>query len=261
MQLVREPIYQQLAEALRRLARDLGPDARFPPERALASRFGVSRATTNKAVAALIAEGVLVGRKGLGTFVAPPRNDDHGRMRYDLRALVSFTERARAAGRSPQTRVLKFAVETPPPAVTESLGEAPLLHVIRLRLADEVPLILEDRYIVRTLCPRMTHADAEASLYAYWTDRLRLTIADAHQTVTAEAASATEASCLGVDAGAPVLCVTAVGRVEQGGRRCPLWWERTLYRADRYVFDATLAGLGGRGVVLEQPDRQPRLAP
>lgn len=255
MQLVRDPIYQQLAAALRVLAAQLGPATRFPAERALAERYGVSRATANKAVAALVGEGVLVHRKGLGTFVAA-RPAGVEVMRYDLRELVSFTERAKAAGKTPLTRVLHFETEPPPPVVAAHLGATPLLHLLRLRLADDVPLILEDRYVVRELCPAMTRSDAEGSLYAYWSDHVGLRITDAVQTVTAAAASSAEAAQLGLQPGEPVLCVTAVGNVDVSGGRRPLWWERTLYRADLYVFEATLSGLGGRGVVLEHTARR-----
>lgn len=250
MHLVREPIYQQLSTQLRQLARRTGPGGRFPAERDLARIFGVSRATANKAVASLVGEGVLVSRKGLGTFVADL--SPSGPMRYDLRSLVSFTERAKASGRVPATRVLTFEPADPPAVVREALGDQPLLHVVRLRLADEVPLILEDRWVVRSLCPAITEADARGSLYGYWVDTVGLAITGAEQTVTAVAASAFEARWLGLNAGEPALCVTAVGRVGDGGvggRGRRLWWERTLYRADRYVFEATLSGVGGRGAV------------
>jgi DNA-binding LacI/PurR family transcriptional regulator len=47
-----------------------GPGGALPSERALAREFGTNHETANKAVAHLVAEGVLLRRRGIGTFVA-----------------------------------------------------------------------------------------------------------------------------------------------------------------------------------------------
>src|SRR5688500_1653286 len=132
--LVKEPIYQQLNRELRKLPGQ--PGDRFLTEREISSRFGVSRATANKALASLVAEGLLEFRKGLGTFVRG------GTLDVDLRALVSFTDRARAAGKRPSTRVLRL-----------EFLPGPVLRMERLRLVDDVPVILERRDVMASLCP------------------------------------------------------------------------------------------------------------
>ena len=97
--IVREPIYQQLCRILRDLARsgEFTAGEKFLTEREIASRFNVSRATANKALSSLVSEGALEFRKGMGTYVRP------GLIGYDLRALVSFTKKAKAAGKKPST--------------------------------------------------------------------------------------------------------------------------------------------------------------
>ena len=103
--LVREPIYQQLTTRLRQLVRsgEFPPGSQFLTERQIAERFGVSRSTANQSLASLVSEGQLDFRKGVGTFVRESRLD------YDLRSLVSFTDKARASGAAPSTRVLAFS--------------------------------------------------------------------------------------------------------------------------------------------------------
>ena len=49
--------------------RTYGAGARIPAENELASRFGVSRMTANRAIRELVAAGLLVRHQGLGTFV------------------------------------------------------------------------------------------------------------------------------------------------------------------------------------------------
>ncbi len=71
----------------------------FLTERQICERFDVSRATANKALSNLVVEGVLEFKKGVGTFVRG------GVLDYDLRALVSFTDKASVAGKRPTTRL------------------------------------------------------------------------------------------------------------------------------------------------------------
>jgi GntR family transcriptional regulator / MocR family aminotransferase len=72
------PIYQQLYRRLREaiLAGELGPGARLPTTRALASEAGVSRNTILLAYDQLRAEGYIDGQVGAGTFVARELPDD-----------------------------------------------------------------------------------------------------------------------------------------------------------------------------------------
>ncbi len=251
--LVRDPVYQQLNAALRELVRTFKPGARFLSERQISDRFEVSRATANKALSNLVIEGVLRFRKGIGTFVAARPMD------YDLQSLVSFTARARAAGRTPTTHVLHLATlnaADAPPAVRRALradGRTPLVYVERLRLADEVPVILERRHFLARPAPSagwvpaaessrpprreppapLTRAELRGSLYELWTERFGLDIAGADETIRAVTLDATDARALEVPVGAAALAVVATGYLAGGE---PLWYERTLYRGDGYCF-------------------------
>ncbi|MBN8524881.1 MAG: GntR family transcriptional regulator, partial [Planctomycetes bacterium] len=179
--LVRAPVYQQLNEHLRGHLRKLQPGDRFLTEREIAERFQVSRATANKALAALVGEGLIEFRKGLGTFVRPST------LSYDLRALVSFTAQALAAGRTPETRVVEFGACEADAAQAARLGVslgAPLWRMERVRLLDGVPTIVETRVVVASLCPDLTANDCGGSLYDMLTAR-GIRIAGAEQTVSA----------------------------------------------------------------------------
>lgn len=233
--LVRTPVYQQLNQLLRNLVTDrtYAPAQRFLTEREVATRFGVSRATANKAISNLIAEGVLEYRKGLGTFV---RGD---RLQVDLRGLVSFTAKAQAAGKRPETQVLQF--ETIPATtagdeVVQALELTPDKMVVRMqrrRCADGQPLILEWRWLPADLIPGITREDVSASLYQVLTDRFQLAIAGCEQWITAVNLEREEARQLETAYGAAGLQIRSVALLAQGR---PLWLERTLYRGDGYTF-------------------------
>ncbi len=233
--LVKQPLYQQLNEALRSLlgSGEFKTGARFLTEREVSQRFEVSRATANKALSNLVSEGILEFKKGVGTFVRG------GALDYDLRSLVSFTGKASASGKKPGTRVLAFA-RVPASDLSPRLAAVlkvrpadPVFQVERLRLADGVPVILERRTIVAGFCPGLSRADLSGSLYALWTERFRLEIAGADQTIRAALLGEADAKLLGVPAGSAGLEVRSLGLLRE---QRPLWWERTLYRGDAYAF-------------------------
>jgi GntR family transcriptional regulator len=233
--LVRAPVYQQLNEHLRRHLSDLHPGDRFLTEREIAERFQVSRATANKALAALVGEGLVEFRKGLGTFVRPST------LAYDLRALVSFTAQAITAGRIPATRVLTFAAVQADAEQAAALGVEPgepLWRMERLRLLDGVPSIVETRVVVRALCPELAADDCGGSLYDLWMTR-GLRLAGAVQTVSAAICDQADAAQLQREPGSALLVAEAVGRIAGGAA---LWYERTRYAADHWRFTMHLGG-------------------
>ncbi len=237
-QLVRSPVYQQLNQRLRSvLAKDFQCGDRFLTEREIAERFQVSRTTANKALASLVSEGFLEFRKGLGTFVRRDVID------YDVRSLVSFTEKATAAGKVPRTELLTFGKRPAAEAgdsVSTALdvgGNDVLWEMERIRFANETPVILEFRFVIEALCPKLTRSEAEGSLYRAWTESHGLKIAGADEVIRAVKLTAAESHHLRTTARSPALEVVSVGLLENDA---PLWWERTLYRGDQYEFYSRL---------------------
>jgi GntR family transcriptional regulator len=245
-ELTREPIYQQLNQLLRSLVHsvEFPVGGQFLTERQVSERFQVSRATANKALSNLVAEGLLTFRKGVGTFVSEQSMD------YNLRALVSFTEEAIAAGKKPETRVLLFekvAARTVSPGIAAALrasGRDPLWYMERLRLADGKPVILERRHIVTSYCPTLKKSDVQGSLYAAWKDLYNLDVEGAEQSIRAVNLNPDESKTLAARQNTAGLLVTSLGFLKG---HTPLWFERTLYRGDTYEFHNRLVGLQGAG--------------
>ena len=240
--IIREPIYQQLNTHLRALiaSGECPIASKFLTERQICERFRVSRATANKALSNLVAEGLLEFRKGVGTFVQGRPLD------YNLRALVSFTEKAIAAGKDPTTEVLQFHrvrakdVLDDVPEVLHAAPESVLFYMERLRLANALPVILERRYVVAEYCPTLTRAEVTGSLYRLWTEQYQLPVEGADESIRAVNARGADARALRVRDGAAGMLIQSVGYLV--GRR-PLWSERTLYRGDAYEFHNRLGGI------------------
>jgi GntR family transcriptional regulator len=241
-QLVKDPMYKQLNGVLRGMIRDgkIKPGGQFPTEREISERFGVSRITANKALSNLVSEGVLEFRKGVGTFVRG------GVLDYDLRSLVSFTQKAIAAGKTPSTVLTEFQELTGRAAGAEAVDalrvrrDEKLYYMERVRLADRIPVIVERRHVVAGFCPGLKASALRGSLYEIWTDQYKLDIAGADQSIRAVRVSGRDARLLKVRPGAAGLLVTSTGYLSGG---VPLWWERTLYRGDAYEFRNRLGPL------------------
>jgi len=244
--LVKEPIYQQLNSHLRLLvgSGECPVGTKFLTERQICERYGVSRATANKALSNLVSEGLLEFRKGVGTFVRGRSLD------YNLRALVSFTDKALAAGKQPSTEVLQFEtvraedVLDDVPQLLQVEPAAALYYIERLRLADGLPVILEKRYVVAEYCPDLTLEDVRGSLYSLWTNRYQLPIEGADENIRAVNTRGADARLLKLRDGAAGMLIQSVGHLT--GNR-PLWSERTLYRGDSYEFQNRLGGIQPEG--------------
>jgi GntR family transcriptional regulator len=230
----KDPIYFQATERLRLLIQQGGyaSGAQFLTERQVAERFGISRATANKALSSLVSEGTLEFRKGIGTFVrfmAP-------HLEYDLQALVSFTQKARAAGKTPSTRVLRLeqVMADATLATLLSISEGTTLWALdRLRLADGRPVILERRFLRAERCPNLTETQIRGSLYDLLTQTLGLEVMGATEMIQAVSVMGDDALLLEMPDGAAGLLVTATALLIDG---TPLWHEKTLYRGDAYAF-------------------------
>ena len=106
------PEYMQVADALRAAieAGEWEPGALIPPEPELAARYGTTRATVNRALSILRAEGLVRPRQGRGMTVRPLpvlRRDGAGRQRREAReegqARGAFDAEIRRHGLEPRT--------------------------------------------------------------------------------------------------------------------------------------------------------------
>ncbi len=245
--IVTEPVYQQLARRCRQAIADgtHPPGSRFPSERELADTYKVSRATANKVISNMVAEGLLHFRPGIGTFVLAPAKALH----TSLREMESFTEHARQLGLKPETRVLAFHHLTPaelPPPVRLGLGlppdsTEPILYVRRLRLAGGEAVILEDRWLRESFVPRLTEKKLRGSLYRLLETEYNLRLGGERHRIRARNLPPDEAGLLGGTEGDAALVVEGPGFASDGSI---IWFEILVYRGDRYELVNEIRGSG-----------------
>jgi GntR family transcriptional regulator len=225
------PRYHTIGQALRERIEKLPPDAPLPSDAMLCEEFGVSRMTARGAVQRLVQEGLVYRVPGRGTFVAArPAHRQAGK-------IWSFTDEMRRRGKAPASQVLKRGFAKPSPADAARLRLAAddgLVVVRRLRLADGVPIALEQAKFPSDLAEAIMEADLEqGSLHATLVGAGRVPTAG-QATISAETAERAEAKLLGVSPGAALLVERRL-IADQDGR--PLELTESRYVAERYAVD------------------------
>ncbi len=128
------PPSAHVEEALYTLIASLRPGDRLPPEPALARQLGVSRATLREVMRTFVERGVLVRRRGVGTFVA----SRFPILEAGLEVLESLDRMSRRLGL--QTEVAYLEVMERPATPTEAAG-------LRYAADDETPVLVVNRVI------------------------------------------------------------------------------------------------------------------
>lgn len=228
----RRPRYEEIADHLRTQIAALEPGDILPSETELSERFSVSRMTARHAVQTLEREHLLHRRKGKGTFVS------HRAVPRMLGSPLSFTENMRRRGMVASSVTLESGLIDPSIEDVEALEleePAPVGLLIRLRLADGIPMAIE-RAVLSPICADVLADLGDGSLHVAF-EAMGLTPSRANARVLARAATEEEIDLLELDENSPVLCEQ---RVIYDQDRRPLEHTETRYAADRHVFDVTM---------------------
>lgn len=225
-------LHAQVADALRSriLTGALPTGSTLPSEARLCAEFSASRGTIRNALATLRHEGLIGGGQG-----RPPTVRDSAATQ-PFETFMSFTAWAEQIGRTPGQRTIEVARRGAQPHAADALGievGTPVVDVLRLRLLDDQPAMLERSSFVEEVGRLLFDFDPDSgSIYAYLTAQ-GADLHAARHTIDAVGADAADAEYLELDLGSPLLrerrrAVSTEGRVlEYGDDR---------YRPDRVTF-------------------------
>jgi GntR family transcriptional regulator len=238
------PLYHQLAESLLAAIRSgtWAEGEKIPSENALAAEHGIGRPTVRQAVDSLVRQGVLVRRRGAGTFVAPRREA------VDLFSLSGTMQSFRDTGRAPQMRVLAGpvlrAVDNGGPGdLANPFAGGRAVVFSRLSRMDDAPVLVEDIYLDPALFPGMEELDlTDASLSRVAEERYGLVPTAGEQHFRIAYPDARLARLLGLGRTTPIL---AVGRYLDFSRAARGVFSSLYCRTDRFVFTQKIGGLHG----------------
>ena len=226
----RQSRYREIEQWLRTLVEGARPGDPLPSEAELCERFSVSRMTVRQALQELTNDGLVERRRGQGTFVA------HRPVHRRPGVFLSFTEEMHRRGAQATSRLLSAGLDDPRRPETLDLGLAPdsqVVRVVRVRLADGVPVALEDAALVPELGWVLDEDLGGGSLHGALAGR-GVVATRATGTITARLARASETELLDLTPQSALLVELRI-LYDQDERV----FERTetRYVADRYVID------------------------
>ena len=207
----------------------LHPGDRLGTERELAAQLSVSRSTMRQALAVLAQSGVVrrvPGRSG-GTFVA------HVKVDRDLSVTVGVPEYLRRQGFVAGTQVLSATMASADELTAKGLSVQPrslVVDIVRIRLADGVPLSLEQARFPADLFPGLLALPLGGSLYGLLDEHYGVRPDEVVEHLDIAEAADDQAALLGVLPGAPLLAITRTSSTANG---TVFEYSYDLFRSDR----------------------------
>lgn len=228
------PYYIQLIAILKGMVEEKNwtPGNQIPGEEELCQMFQISRTVVRQALQELEREGVIVRRKGKGTFIAEPKI-----VEGLVEKLTGFYSDMVERGLNPQTKVLHQRVIPADEKVAGFLEiqvGTPVVDICRLRSIDSEPIQLVTTYIPHHLCPMLADVDlTNRSLYEFLERDCGLFISRGRRFIEAVSASAEEAHQLQITKGDPLIMLDSISFLEDG---TPIEFYHAFHRGDRSRF-------------------------
>jgi len=232
------PYYAQLINLLKEQfdQKVWSPGDQIPGEPELCREYGVSRTVVRQTLSELEQDGLIVRRKGRGTFVAIPKISEGLAQK-----LTGFYQDMVARGFKPVTQVLRHEVVEANEKVAGHL-EIPvgtrIVDIKRLRSVNDVPIQVVTSYIPYQFCPKLAEVDlTNRSMYDFLEQECGLFIARGRRFIEAVAANETDAKLLQVERGAPLVKLESVSYLAD---ETPIEYYHALHRGDRTRFEIEL---------------------
>lgn len=175
----------------------------IPSENQISAMFNVSRNTAQRALDELVKEGILIRKQGVGSFVTEPRIEPIVSQFY------SFSDAVTASGYRSSNRVLGMKIVEAAEAQAKELRvslNTPLYALTRLRLANDMPFVLETSYLPVQLMPGLERFEFEkVSLYKTMANQYSIYVTKAREVFEPILLSKSESKLLEVAEGSPAL--------------------------------------------------------
>lgn len=210
--------YKVIANSIRKriIKGDYVSDQKLPSEKEIGDEFVASKLTVKKALDILVGEGLIIKRRGAGTFVKSLSVDEMERLIVDnqMRGTTAFNPDKKVT-----SKVLSFSVVQASQLVSRKLNlveASPVYEIYRVRLVDGSPSVIEKTYMPLDVISGLTKKNVEGSIYEYIEEKLGLKIESGHRTITVRKATDFEADELALEYGDPVGIAEQTGYLNTG---------------------------------------------
>jgi GntR family transcriptional regulator len=232
------PLYHQLEQHL--LARlyggDFSPRAALPTEEQLCQSYGVSRITVRKALESLTQQGVIIRRRGIGSFAVERAPGVHsvrlsGSLDEFLQSAVLLRSRAITMETCPATQEVAASLAL-------AVGE-PVTRLELVSASAEGPLAHLIIYFPDAIGSQLTVGDVtgDVPVVRVVERKVSMSVVRAEQLILPDIAKAQTAAYLDIDEGTPILRVQRTYYTAAGQ---PVETAFVHYHPDRYRYAVEL---------------------
>jgi len=234
------PMYLQISGLLKQKIREgkIQPGELLPGEMELCEELNVCRTTVRRAFRQLENDGLIIRKKGKGTFVSVPEP------RNTLQSMYRFPEEMRAAGHDPAIEVLSFRKARPSSYLSELLeisADTQICKIDRLFYLDGIPLFLEASCIPAVFLPDMDDKNLREALWTTVFSHSALRPIEAVETYDAVMLSEKQAALLQCSPGSAAFQIQRVSREQHGA---VFEVSRMIAPAGKNVFSLTFRSSG-----------------
>lgn len=232
------PLYHQLADILRAKIRsgEYPAGSRIPSENSLAAGYGIGRPTARQATDLLVRKGLLIRKRGSGTFVCEQQKE------LDLFSLAGTTSAFHKKGLSVATHILKkIRLKSMGTSPENPFSNQKAYFFSRLSKVEDIPVLIEDIYLNGTIFSGIEQLDlSQRSLAQIVAEQFYMQPIGGVQNFRIAYLTGKKAQNLEVGADTPILMVKRFLHFDQS--KSAIYSE--LYcRTDQFVFSQTLGGI------------------
>ncbi|ASW42406.1 GntR family transcriptional regulator [Clostridium isatidis] len=210
---------------------------KLPFEKEMCEKFNASKMTVKKALDLLVLEGLIVKRRGSGTFV----KDISEEQIEDLTIKNQFTGlTASNEGHKVESLILDFKIISADEIIAQNLKieKEDFVYLIhRVRYIDEEPTVIEKTYMPLYLFPNIKKSDVEGSIYSYIEDKMEYKIQSSHSTVRARKSEQLDREYLKLKIDEPIIEVERIGYLDNGK---VFEYSFSRHRYDKFEFKAII---------------------
>lgn len=190
---------------------------KLPYEYVLCVAYHCNKETMKKALDILVKEGLIVRRRGAGTFVKDyDASADH--VAKSMQAGQGLTKQLEGKAKV-TSEVIEFEVVPSDEHISKKLQIEEgsfVYHVIRRRMVNDEPYCLEIIYMPISIIPNLKLEHLRGSIYSYIEKELKLKIQSAHKTIRGHLSTQLEQEYLGLKEYEPYFEVEQIAYLSSG---------------------------------------------
>jgi len=205
----------------------------LPLEKEMCIQYDVSRITIKKAMDQLVMTGLIVKRRGSGSFVKDVDDNEV----TDLSTSHQFVGFSNSyMGKEILSEVIEFQIINPTEEIANKLKievDGFVYYINRVRYVENEPYVIEYTYMPIDIIPGIKREILQDSIYNYIEKKLHLNIKSAHRVTRAILPTKLEAGYLKVGENFPLLQVEQIAFLDNGQ---PFEYSKSNHRSDTFEF-------------------------